>query len=325
MKVDEALACLDGARQAGRLAQGYVVEGPLRGEGMELAVRLLSLLFCEMSETAGAPCGHCRGCRQVTEHTHPDILWLEPQKKSRQISVDQIRDLQSRMYQTSYGGGWKAAVIVGADRLNLSAGNAFLKVLEEPPGQCLFLLLSEAPQFLLPTILSRCQRLSVGRDELRLPETWRHQLVELLVENGDGRVEGARIVAIERSTARLEALLKEVKKAAALHEGELAEAESTEESDETLEARIAARYRELRSGVLRALLSWQRDILLLLCGGAPSLVYFAEQLEVLTARAGTLSYPQAMANVVAIETMNRKLEQNLPERLVIADTFHRLR
>ena len=168
MKVDEALACLDGARQAGRLAQGYVVEGPLRGEGMELAVRLLSLLFCEMSETAGAPCGSCRGCRQVTEHTHPDILWLEPQKKSRQISVEQIRDLQSRMYQTSYGGGWKAGVIVGADRLNIPAGNAFLKVLEEPPGQCLFLLLSEAPQFLLPTILSRCQRLSVGRDELLL-------------------------------------------------------------------------------------------------------------------------------------------------------------
>jgi len=323
MKVDEALACLEGALQSGRLAQGFVVEGPIRGEAMELTVRFLMRLYCE---TEGAPCGECRGCRYVTERTHPDILWVEPQKKSRQISVEQIReDLRPRMYQTSYTGGWKAGVVVGADRLNAPAANAFLKILEEPPAKTIFMLLSQAPQFLLPTIVSRCQRLSVGRDELRLPDTWRDQLVELLLERGDGHIGGGRIVAVEHSRARMESLFKEVKRAAKEHETELAEEGSTEEEDDTLDARIEARYRELRAEVLRGLLSWYRDILVLLCGGDSSLVYFADQLEILAARAGALDYAQAVTNVATIENMNRKLEQNLPESLVLADTFHRLK
>jgi DNA polymerase-3 subunit delta' len=323
MKVDEALACLDGALQSGRLAQGFIVEGPIRGEAMELTVRFLMRLYCE---SEGDPCGECRNCRHVTERTHPDVLWVEPQKKSRVISVEQIREeLRPRMYQTSYAGGWKAGVIVGADRLHASAANAFLKILEEPPAKTIFMLLSQAPQFLLPTIVSRCQRLSVGSDELRLPAVWRDQLVDLLLERGDGRIGGGRIVAVEHSRARLEALFKEVKQAAREHEMELAEEESTEEDDDTLDARIEARYRELRAEVLRALLSWYRDMLVLLCGGEPSLVYFADQLEVLAGHAGSLSYAQAVANVATIEDMNRKLEQNLPEPLVLADAFHRLK
>lgn len=322
MKVDEALACLEGAREAGRLAQGFIVEGPIRGEAMELTVRFLMLLFCE---SEGGPCGECRECRQVTARTHPDILWIEPQKKSRQVSVDQVRELQARMVQTSYAGGWKAGVIVGADRLNPSAGNAFLKILEEPPGQSIFLLLSSAPQFLLPTIVSRCQRLSVGRDEVRLPDVWRDQLVKLLLDRGGGRIGGGRIVAVEHSRAGMEALLKEVKQTAREHETELAEEANTEEEDDTLDARIEARYRELRAEVLRALLSWYRDILVLLCGGEPSLVYFAAQVEVLAERAAALGCREALANVATIEEMNRKLEQNLPEPLVLADAFHRLK
>ncbi|MDP6490730.1 MAG: hypothetical protein QGH42_01670 [Kiritimatiellia bacterium] len=322
MRVDEAFAYLEDALQAGRLAQGYVVEGPIRGEGMELTVRLLMLLFCEETEK---PCGTCRGCRQVSEHTHPDILWIEPQKKSRQVSVEQVRNVQARMVQTSYAGGWKACVIVGADRLNPSAGNAFLKILEEPPGQSIFMLMSNAPQFLLPTIVSRCQRLAVGRDELHLPDEWKEQLETLLLERGDGRIGGGRIVAVEHSRARMEALLKQVRQTAKELETDLADEESTEEEDDTLDARIEARYRELRSEVLRGLLSWYRDLLVLLCGGAPSLVYFADQLEALAARADALSYRQALANVVTIEEMNRKLEQNLPEPLVLADAFHQLK
>ncbi|NQU40699.1 MAG: hypothetical protein HQ523_12150 [Lentisphaerae bacterium] len=322
MQVEEALAYLNGARQAGRLAQGYVIEGPLRGEATQLARGLLSLLFCGEDDV---PCGACRACRQVSERTHPDILWLEPQKKSRQISVDQIRDLQSRIYQTSFGGGWKAGVIVGADRMNPSAANAFLKVLEEPPGESMFLLLTEAPQFLLPTIFSRCQRLAVGADAVQLPEAWRDQLVELLVGCGDGYIEGSRIVAVERNSARLQALLKEVMQVATDHEKETADEESVDESRDTLDARIGARYRELRASILRALMGWYRDIFLLLCGGDPSLVYFADQLDVLTARANALSYREALANVATVEAMNRKLEQNLPEPLVLTDAFHQLR
>ena len=83
-------------------------------------------------------------------------------------------------------------------------------------------------------------------------------------------------MAVEHSRAQLESLLKEVKLAAREHEMELAEEGITDEEDDTLDARIEARYRELRAEVLRALLSWYRDILVLLCGGESSLVYFGD-------------------------------------------------
>lgn len=322
MTVDEAVVCLDGARRANRLGQGYIFEGPPGGEGMALTERFLSLLFCESD--ARRPCGACRACRRVEERTHPDVLWVEPQKKSRQVLVEQVRALQGRMVQTSFGGGWKVGVIVGADRMNLSASNAFLKILEEPPGASLFVLVTDSPQLLLPTIVSRCQKLSVSRDELRLPDAWREQLVAVLAEHDDGQIGGGRIVFVEHGRAQLEVLFKQVRQAATEYESEVAEQEATDEECATQAARIEARYCEFRADVLRGLLRWYRDILVLLCGGDPSLVYFTDELEVLSRRAEALTYAQAMANLRVVEDVNKKLEQNLPEPLVLADALHRL-
>ena len=107
----------------------------------------MQLLFCESEPP---PCGECIRCRHVHDRTEPDIHWVFPEKKSRVISVDQIRDtIVSQMSQTSFGGGWKVGVITGADRLNTAAANAFLKTLEEPTEKTLFLLLSDLPQELL--------------------------------------------------------------------------------------------------------------------------------------------------------------------------------
>ena len=157
MTPDSAFALLRNSFEGGRLAQAYVVAAPPRGSGSELALRLLQLIYCE---SADRPCGECRQCVEVAGYSHPDVLWVEPQKKSRVIAVDQIRAVEQRIYHTSFLGGWKACVLLGADRLSPGAANAFLKTLEEPPGRSIFLLLTDGPQFLLPTILSRCQRIA---------------------------------------------------------------------------------------------------------------------------------------------------------------------
>ena len=81
---------------------------------------------------------------------------IEPEKKSRVIAVDAVRALNHRIQTSSFAGGWKVAVIKYADRLNDQAANAFLKTLEEPPARTLLLLLTDAPQSLLPTVVSRC-------------------------------------------------------------------------------------------------------------------------------------------------------------------------
>ena len=97
--------------------------------------------------------------------SHPDMRWLErlPKEKgdglARNISVDQIRSLGDLFDLSPALSDWRVAVIDTVDELEASGANALLKMLEEPPANCLFLLVSHAPGRLLPTIRSRCRRL----------------------------------------------------------------------------------------------------------------------------------------------------------------------
>lgn len=97
--------------------------------------------------------------------SHPDMRWLERLLKergeglARNISVDQIRSLGELFDLSPALSDWRVAVIDTVDELEASGANALLKMLEEPPANCLFLLVSHAPGKLLPTIRSRCRRL----------------------------------------------------------------------------------------------------------------------------------------------------------------------
>lgn len=96
--------------------------------------------------------------------SHPDMRWLErlPKEKgeglARDITIDQVRGLGEFMGMTSALSPWRVAVIDSMDELNREASNALLKMLEEPPANTLFFLISHAPGRLLPTIRSRCRR-----------------------------------------------------------------------------------------------------------------------------------------------------------------------
>lgn len=101
----------------------------------------------------------------VEAGSHPDMRWLQrlPKEKTdglaRNISVDQVRALGEFMTMTAALSPWRVAVIDSVDDLEPSGANALLKVLEEPPANTLFILVSHAPGRLLPTIRSRCRTL----------------------------------------------------------------------------------------------------------------------------------------------------------------------
>ena len=101
----------------------------------------------------------------VTAGSHPDMRWLErlvnekTGNLNRNIKVEQIRDLGEFMSMTAALSPWRVAVIDTVDELEPSGANALLKMLEEPPPNTLFFLVSHAPGRLLSTIRSRCRRL----------------------------------------------------------------------------------------------------------------------------------------------------------------------
>lgn len=149
MDVSEAFSLIGRAIDTGHAAHGYLIVGDVRGNGADLVRRVLLKLF--PNETA-----------QVENGSHPDVVTLAPEGKARIISVDAMREgIVEPMSTTAFSGGWKVGVIYGADRLRPESANAFLKTLEEPPPQTMYLLLTDQPDVILPTIVSRTQRVDL--------------------------------------------------------------------------------------------------------------------------------------------------------------------
>ena len=147
--------------------------------------------------------------RQVASGGHPDLMTIErgyDEKRDRyrtEIVVDDVRELGGFLHLKAAAGGWRVVVIDSVDELNRNAANALLKVLEEPPAQALLILVSHAPGRLLPTIRSRCRRLTLGpldepameallgRYASGLPDADRH----LLMRIADGSIGRALEIA----------------------------------------------------------------------------------------------------------------------------------
>ncbi len=147
------------------LPHALILSGP-SGIGKRLLARwLVAARWCEAREV---PCGTCASCRKVDAGQHPDVEIVarnpsreqDPQElgSRTEITVDQIRrGLIPALSLRSLEGQGRAAIIDDADTLNEAAQNALLKTLEEPPGNCLLILVCAHEDALLDTVRSRCQ------------------------------------------------------------------------------------------------------------------------------------------------------------------------
>ncbi len=140
-----------------RIGHAYLLDGE-RGVGkMETATFFSKLLLCEMPKS-NVPCETCHSCRRVSSGNHPNIKVIFPD--GQDIKKDQMSDLIFEMMKKGYESGRKIYIISNADRMNSAAANTLLKFLEEPEGDVTAILLTDAYQAMLPTIQSRCQRVS---------------------------------------------------------------------------------------------------------------------------------------------------------------------
>lgn len=137
-------------RAAARPHHAYLFAGP-EGGGKSLAARA----FAAAVLCPDGGCGRCRSCRLALQDKHPNAFLIEPE--GRDIHVETVKqEVWHPAYRTAPEPGRKVFVVREADRLNAAAADALLKVLEEPPADAVFLLLSARPHELPETILSRC-------------------------------------------------------------------------------------------------------------------------------------------------------------------------
>lgn len=104
-------------------------------------------------------CGECLQCRKIDKQAHPDVQLLEPLPDKKGLLIEQVRTLQQDIIFKPLEGKKKAVIIDQAETMNASAANCLLKTLEEPPEDTVIILLAQAVSDMLPTVLSRCQRI----------------------------------------------------------------------------------------------------------------------------------------------------------------------
>lgn len=156
----------------GQLLHAYLLESNTTPYPMEKAMAFARLLVCQ--NTSEAPCGRCDACKLSAEGENPDIIVFEPERD--QIRKEVITAIREQSMTAPFISARKVFVISRAECLNLVAQNAFLKLLEEPPQNVSFLLLSGAADQLLPTVLSRVGRRNLDEnahaDETNFSETF---------------------------------------------------------------------------------------------------------------------------------------------------------
>ena len=165
---DRVVEALQRSIAANRVAHAYLFEGIAGCGRRTTALTLIAALFCHQPLAQGA-CGNCPSCKKLATGNHPDLHLLQPLPDKRDISIEQVRELQQMLSLRPFESKRKACLIEPAERMSIGAANSLLKTLEEPPGHGLLILLTSQADLLLPTVRSRCQHLRfapLGIDDL---------------------------------------------------------------------------------------------------------------------------------------------------------------
>ena len=312
---DRIIEVLQRSLRGGKTAHSYLFEG-IRGCGRKkTALALIQALFC--TTLPDDACGVCPSCRKIVGGNHPDIHFIAPLPDKRDISIEQLREMQHILSLRPYEAPRKVCIIDPAERMSVSAANSLLKTLEEPPGNALIILLTENAGMLLSTVRSRCQLIRFA------PLSPEH--VSTLLERSGMSAETATLVAPmsggslqkaleldnEALTSRREAVLSKVSQLAINRIATVFDAaeELSGNRDATLE-------------LLDMLLSFFRDVVHLGAGSGD--IVNRQDKSAIEAIASRRSLPRNLELLEQIYETRRDVQRNANPKLALDYLFIRL-
>jgi DNA polymerase-3 subunit delta' len=315
---ERVLAHLKTAMARGRLSHAYLFLGP-DGVGKESTARALAAaLNCEAPREDGDACGVCPSCRRLNAGSHPDLVVITPASEAHQpqIKIDQIRELRRLTAYPPLSGGWRVVIIKPAEALTAqsdAAANALLKTLEEPPERHLLVLTARGEADLLPTVVSRCQKLAFTPLPLTLVAR------ELVARRGLSESQ-ARLLSALSGGSLGRALQLDPEALLSQRRQVLSDLEELSRGPETVvldwAQRLAKNRSELDNFLLMAQL-WYRDLLLAHYAGPPELLAHQDLLPELTAARAQETPATWLAKFAALGAAERHLQANLNPELTL--------
>lgn len=155
---DTALKILKRNIKENRIASSYLFSGPKGAGKRDAAIVFAQILNCLQRDQEN-PCQHCRNCYKIEKGIHPEVRIIQVEENSKEIKKEQIEEIEKQAQLKPIEAIKKVYIFDDASCLTLESENSLLKILEEPPLDTIFILITVNPFNLLPTIRSRCQKI----------------------------------------------------------------------------------------------------------------------------------------------------------------------
>ncbi len=306
------------ALESDRLHHAYLFVGPDGVGKRTVALALALAIHCTQGDADS--CGRCENCHRIGDGNHPDVRIVGPEATKREITIQQMRDLQRMLEFRSFSRKKKVAIIDPAHQMNFHAQNSLLKTLEDPPGDALIILVANSTGSLLSTVLSRCLRLYftfLSVDEV----------AGFLVSQQGTPQDQASVLAMltggslgEALTCDAEGLLEErnrwIERFSSLSRGDYRGMVTLAEE--------MARDREKAVRALQWIREWYRDILIQQTAGSEIEMKNSDLVHKIRDAASNHSLHQTLYVLSKVGSVAQKLQRNYNRRLVLEDFLIRV-
>ena len=303
-----------------KLSHAYMICGE-KGMGKKLiADRFSMLLQCEAG--GEEPCMECRACKQTLSRNNPDIKWVSHEKPNT-ISVEEVREqLVSDIAIKPYSSKYKIYIIDEAEKMSVSAQNAILKTVEEPPSYGIIIILTESKEMLLETILSRCVILETKpvmkkefkeyfQTKVKVPD----YEIESLIEFSAGNI-GKAIKMVENDDysqmrEHIIGILKNIK--------------NMDAAKLTAKMKEAGEFKNDINGYIDLINMWFRDVLLYKATGNERKLIFKENVAIIKSQSAAYSYDAINEILEEIKSVQRRIGSNVNFELTLEVMYLKMR